>query len=122
MTAGLAVPTRLLRAASFVAAIAAAHPAPAQPFSAYVASDAPARVAHSPIQPGVVIGQRHYVPVADDRFDPVPPPPASADVLPPPHDDADEPSVTVAPETIHYDHAPIGLTDNPSGLGLVAKF
>ena len=122
MTARRSVPTRLLHAASLVAAIAVAHPVRAQPFSAYVASDAPARVAHSPIQPGVVISQRHYVPLADDRFDPAPPPHASADVLPAPHDDADETPVTVAPATIHYDHAPSGLDDNPSGLGLVAKF
>jgi hypothetical protein len=122
MTARRSVRTRLLLAATLAAGIAATHPVQAQPFNAYVAGAGPAQVAHSPFQRGVVITGPHYVPPADDRFDPAPPLPANADVLPGPHDDADAPSVKLMPSRVHYEHAPIGLDDSPTTMGLVAKF
>jgi hypothetical protein len=125
MTARRAVSTRLLLAASLLAGVAATQPAQAQPTEDYVAAAASAPVEHSFVPRGVVIQRTHFVPLGPDRFDPSPPSPTSADVLPVRHDndpDIDEPAVRLVPEMVHYARAPIGLDDSPTTFGLVAKF
>jgi hypothetical protein len=121
MTGRRSVSTRLLLAASLLAGVASTHPVQAEPFG-YVVSLAPGLVTHSIIPGGAVIQRSHYVPPAPDRFDPFPPEPTSADVLPAPHGDADARSFKLAPGTVHYQRSPIGLDDSPTTMGFVARF
>jgi hypothetical protein len=124
MTVRRSLLTRLLLAASLLSGVAATAPAQAQPTEDYVATATSAPVEHSFVPRGVVIQRAHFVPLGPDRFDPSPPSPTSADVLPVRHADVDidEPAVKLVPETVHYERSPIGLDDSPTTFGLVAKF
>ena len=125
MTAQRAVQMRLLIVASITsiaASVAAAQSARADPFGSFnVIRTLPARMAQYRAERGVTPRRAHYLPAAHDRFDPVASAPVTADVLPLAHG-ARQLKVKLAPETVHYERAPIGLDDSPTTFGLVAQF
>lgn len=124
MTGRRSILTTLLLVGFAASATAAAPPVLAAPGGgAYLIATAPLYVPRAPVRPRAPALRRvAYSPGVDGQSDTAAEPSHSADVLPSPRDDAEQPDVQLAPETAHYDYGPDGLGDDPTTFGLVAKF
>jgi len=116
--------TQLLLVGFAASATAVATPVVAAPYGgAYLIATAPLYAPRSPAhRHDAALRRVTYRPDADSRSETAAEPSHDADVLPSPHDDAEQPDVQLAPETAHYDYGPTGLGDDPTTFGLVAKF
>jgi hypothetical protein len=128
MTVRRSILTRLLLVGFAASATAVATPVLAAPYGgAYLVATAPLYAPRPPVARRAPSFRRvAYTPdaadAADGPYETAAAPSHRADVLPSRYEDTDQPDVTLAPKTAHYDYGPTGLTDDPTTFGLVAKF